>query len=125
MFWCFHCYALNDRAKGPCVVCHQAVEPPDDLSRTEGLVWALRHPDGDRAVTAAKTLGRLHAKEAVPALRNAVETGPDIYVRAESLRSLLMIEGVPPLRPWLESLMAEAPFNVKDIARSALEGRPS
>lgn len=86
------------------------------------LIWALRHPDGDRAVLAAMTLGRLRARESVPALRDAVETGNDIYLRAAALRSLILIEGVEPLRRWLDELSQIAPFNVRAIARCALGG---
>jgi hypothetical protein len=121
VFWCFHCYALNGHPSGPCSVCGESVEAPADLSRVDNLIWALRHPDGDRALVAAGILGRLRARESVPALREAVETGVDIYVRAEALRSLIVIEGVSPLRPWLEELSRVPPVNVRDIVRRALE----
>ena len=124
MFWCFHCYALNDHPSGPCGVCGKPVEAPAGLSWVDSLIWTLRHPDGDRALIAAGTLGRLRAQESAPALRVAVETGTDIYLRAEALRSLIAIEGVEPLRPWLEMLSHGSPFNLRDIARQALDGPP-
>jgi len=120
MYWCFHCYAVNDHANGPCDVCGQSVEAPARLSYTEGLIWALHHPDGDRAVVAAQTLGRLRAGQAVPALRAVSENRGDIYVRAAALRSVIEIEGSGPLRRWLEELSRSAPFNVRAIARRAL-----
>lgn len=122
MYWCFHCYALNDRPAGPCVACGESIEAPAGLSAAGALIWALGHPDGDRAVLAATTLGRLRARESVPALRQAVEHGADIFVRAAALRSLILIEGVGPLRCWLDELSTTAPFNVRAIARRALEG---
>jgi len=122
VFWCFHCYAVNDHPSGPCDVCGQPVEAPADLSWVGSLIWALRHPDGDRALLAARTLGRLRARESVPALRKAVEAGNDVYLRAAALRSLIAIEGAEPLRPWLDKLSRIAPFTVRDIARRALEG---
>jgi HEAT repeat protein len=125
VFWCFHCYAVNDHPSGPCSRCGKSVEAPADLSWVGTLIWALRHPDGDRALVAARTLGRLQARESVPALREAAEAGADIYVRAEALRSLIAIEGAESLRPWLTGLSRDAPFNVRDIARRALqEQRP-
>lgn len=124
MFWCFHCYAVNDHPRGPCVVCGEPVEPPEGLSWTDSLIWALRHPDGDRALLAARTLGRLKARESVTALRAAAEAGADIYLRAEALRSLIVIEGAGPLRPWLERLGRDAPVILRDIARQALAGLP-
>ncbi|MBO0833461.1 MAG: HEAT repeat domain-containing protein [Actinobacteria bacterium] len=121
MFWCFHCYAVNDYRTGPCRVCGGPVEGPASLSRAEGLAWALRHPDGDRAVLAAKILGQLRARESVPALREAAESGLDIYLRAEALRSVIAIEGADTLGPWLEELGRSGPMNVRAIARHALE----
>lgn len=122
MFWCFNCYAVNDHPSGPCHVCGEPVEAPEGLSLVDDLIWALRHPDGDRALPAARTLGRLRARESVPALREAVEAGNDIYLRAAALRSLIAIEGVEPLRPWLDELSRIPPFTVRDIARRAMEG---
>jgi hypothetical protein len=124
VFWCFHCYAVNDRPRGPCVMCGQPVEPPAGLSWTDGLIWTLDHPDADRALLAARTLGRLKARESVPALRATAERGPDIYLRAEALRSLIAIEGAEPLRPWLEQLCRDAPFMLRDVARQALAEHP-
>jgi HEAT repeat protein len=121
MYWCFHCYAVNDHPRGPCDLCGQPVEEPVGLSYVDRLVWALDHPDGDRAVVAAETLGKLRASESAPALRKAVETGPDPYVRAAALQSLLVIEDPPSLRPWLICLTRTAPFLVRDIARRALD----
>lgn len=123
MFWCFRCYALNDHPRGPCDACGEPVEAPAGLSRIDILIWALRHPDGDRAVLAAGTLGRLRAREGVPALHAAVEASGDIFLRAEALRSLIAIEGVEPLRSWLAKLARVPPVNVQDIARQALEGQ--
>jgi HEAT repeat protein len=71
-------------------------------------------------VLAARTLGRLRARQSVPALRAAAEAGADVYLRAETLRSLIAIEGSEALRPWLEQLSRDAPFSVRNIARKAL-----
>lgn len=121
MYWCFHCYAVNDHPAGPCDVCGRPVEAPAGLSYIDGLIWALHHPDGDRALTAAQILGRLLAREAAPALRAvATEDGADIYVREAAVRSVLAIEGAGPLRPWLEELSRCAPFNVRAVAQRAL-----
>ena len=72
---------------------------------------------------AAQTLGRLRAQEPVPALREAAEAGTDIYLRAQALRSLIAIEGRESLRLWLDALSRDAPFNVRNIAREALDGQ--
>jgi HEAT repeat protein len=121
MFWCFHCYALNDHPAGPCDTCGEPVEAPAGLSRADGLIWALRHPDGDRAVLAATILGRQRARESIPALRAAAEGGSDVFLRAAALQSLLAIEGAESLRPWLDELSRIGPVNVRAIAVQALE----
>ncbi len=123
MFWCFHCYTVNDHRTGPCRVCGEPIEGPPSLSRADTLIWALRHPDGDRAVLAARALGWLRARESIPALRAAVAGGKDIYLRAEALRSLIAIEGAEQLGPWLDELSRTGPFNVRAIAREALAGQ--
>jgi HEAT repeat protein len=120
VFWCFRCYALSDHSCGPCDACGEPVEAPAGLSYVDGLIWALHHPDGDRAVVAARTLGRLRARESAGALRAAAETGADIYVRAEAVRGLIAIQGAESLRPWLEALAHDAPLNVRNIASQAL-----
>jgi HEAT repeats len=122
VFWCFHCYAVNDHPSGPCDACGEPVEAAAGLSWIGSLIWALRHPDGDRALLAARTLGRLRARQSVPALREAVEAGNDVYLRAAALGSLIAIEGVEPLRTWLEELSRVPPFLVRDLARRALAG---
>lgn len=124
MFWCFHCYAVNSHPSGPCDVCGKPVEAPAGLSWVDSLIWTLHHPDGDRALIAAVTLGRLRARESVPALREVVEAGADVYLRAEALRSLIAIEGVERLSPRLDALRRDAPLNMRDIARKALEQPP-
>lgn len=124
MFWCFRCYAVNDHPSGPCDACGQPVEPPAGLSWVSGLTWALRHPDGDRALLAARTLGTLRAAESVPALREAVASGRDVYLRAAAVRSLIAIEGTAPLRPWLDELSRVAPVTLREIARQALAEPP-
>jgi HEAT repeats len=120
MYWCFHCYALDDQATGPCAACGQPVEAPAGLCYADGLVWALNHPDGDRALLAARALGRLRIREAVPALRAVAENGRDVYLREAALRSVIEIEGTGPLRCWLEEMSRSGPFNVRATARQAL-----
>jgi hypothetical protein len=71
-------------------------------------------------VVAAKILGRRRARASVPALREAAEAGSDIYLRAAALRSVIEIEGVESLRGWLNDLSRDGPFNVRAIARQAL-----
>ena len=102
MHWCFHCYGLNPHPSGPCVRCGRTVARPPGLSYDQQLMWTLGHPDGDRAVIAARILGSLRSRDASPALRQAVTAHRDPYLAVEALRSLIAIDGVERLRPWLE-----------------------
>lgn len=120
MYWCFHCYGVNPQPTGACEHCGLPIEGPDGLAETDLLVWALRHPDGDRAVLAARRLGQMHAHAAIPALSQAIDDGTDPYVAAVALEALIEIEGVAALRERLMSIASTGPLLLQRVARSAL-----
>jgi HEAT repeat protein len=120
VYWCFHCYAVNSAPEGSCVRCGRPVEGPPGRSYDEHLMWALRHPDGDRAVVAAQTLGIRKVRAALPALRRVVDEDRDPYLSAAALRAALEIAGPDELRDWLEQLARWDSFMVRSVARRAL-----
>jgi HEAT repeats len=120
MHWCYCCYAVNPRPAGPCVRCGQPVEAPPGLSFDDQLVWALGHPDGDRAVMAAQSLGVRQVRSAVPALRRVVEEDRDPFLAVAALRSAIVIAGRDELRDWLEQLAQSDSFMVREEAQRAL-----
>lgn len=120
MHWCHSCYAVNPRPNGPCVRCGQPVEGPHGLSFDDQLVWALGHPDGDRAVLAAQTLGARRVVDALPALQRVVDEDRDPYLAVAALRSAIAIAGREELREWLEHLTHSESFMVRDVAHQAL-----
>jgi hypothetical protein len=120
VYWCFYCYALNRQSAGPCGRCDRPVEGPGELSYDDRLVWALGHPDGDRAVLAAQTLGTRRVRAALPALRRAVEEDRDPFLAVAALRSALAIAGADELRSWLEQLAEGDSFMVCRVAQYAL-----
>jgi hypothetical protein len=120
MYWCYHCYAVNPQASGSCVRCGRPVDRPPELSYDDRLIWALRHPDGDRAVLAAQTLVQRRVRLALPALRAAVEEDRDPYLAVAALRGALAIAGPEELRSWLEQLARSDSFMVRELARRAL-----
>lgn len=124
MFWCFHCYGQNAQRAGACVHCGQEIAMPAGISYEEQLIWTLGHPDGDRALLAAGTLGRRGAKVAAPRLRELASSSADPFLAVASLRGLLEIEGAEALRPLLVSLAEHGSFMVANIAREALYGLP-
>jgi hypothetical protein len=117
MYWCFHCYATNPQPSGPCVRCGQAVDPPAGLTRRERLEWTLHHPDGDRAVIAARALGESRDPAALPALQRAVTDAPDIYLAATAVSAIVTIAGVDAAAVML----AEPRRNGSRILRLAIQ----
>jgi HEAT repeat protein len=83
-------------------------------------VWALRHPDGDRAILAARRLGALGAREAVPALWEIMRGSPDPYLAAVALHALIRIEGVARLQELLESIAKDGPLLQRQVAQEEL-----
>jgi len=84
------------------------------------LVWALGHPDGDRAVMAAQTLGVRQVRPALPALRRAVDEDRDPYLAVAALRSAIAIAGRDELRDWLEQVARSDSFMLRAEAKRAL-----
>jgi hypothetical protein len=120
MYWCFHCYAVNRDAHGPCVRCRQPVQSPPGLSYDDRLVWALGHPDGDRAVLAAQTLGARRVRPALPALCRVDDEGLDPFLAVAAPRSAIAIAGSDELWDWLEQLARHDSFMVRAVAEWAL-----
>jgi HEAT repeat protein len=120
VYWCFHCYAVNPRPSGPCVRCGREVKVPEELSWDDRLIWALDHPDSDRAMLAAGTLGRRRTVEALPALRRVVDERSDPFLAVAALRSAIAIAGPAELREWLTELASCDSFMVRDVAGRAL-----
>lgn len=120
MHWCYYCYAVNPRPSGSCVRCGRQLEGPPGLSYDERLMWALGHPDGDRAVLAAQSLGVRRVRSALPALRRAVDEDRDPYLAVAALRGAVAIAGREELRGWLEELARSESFMVREVAQQAL-----
>jgi hypothetical protein len=120
MHWCYYCYAVNQRPSGPCARCGRQLEGPPHLSFDERLIWTLGHPDGDRAVLAAQSLGVRRVRSALPALRRTVEEDRDPYLAVAALRGAVAIAGREELRAWLEDLSGSKSFMVREVAQQAL-----
>ena len=96
------------------------MEGPPGLSFDDQLVWALGHPDGDRAVLAAQTLGARRVVAALPALQRVVDEDRDPYLAVAALRSAIAIAGREGLREWLQQLTRSESFMVRDVAHQSL-----
>jgi len=121
-YYCFACYRLNYAPSGPCQHCGREVAAPAEISFDAQLIWALHHPDADRATLAARTLGARRCAEAAAALEEVVLNPPDPFLGAEALRSLVAIKGVAELAPMLRDLSRDGPLLLAVVARGALAG---
>ncbi len=119
MYWCFYCYEVNRDASGPCVRCGRPVQGPANLSFEDRLIWTLGHPDGDRAILAASTLGVRRVTTALPALRNVVG-GSDPFLAVAALLSAIAIAGAEELRGWLLELARGESFMIREVAQESL-----
>jgi hypothetical protein len=120
MQWCFHCYAVNPRSTGPSIRCGRPVQRPPNLSFDEQLIWTLGHPDGDRAMLAAQTLGANRVRAALPALKRVVDDDRDPFLSVQAMRSAIAIAGRDELRDWLERHAHSDSFMASAVARAAL-----
>lgn len=99
-FYCYACYGLVPRTEGRCPNCGELVDPPPGTEYAD-LLWALRHPVVDVAMTAVGILGARHESRAVAPLRALARDSDDPYLAAEAVRSLVAIEGLEPEREFL------------------------
>jgi hypothetical protein len=95
------------------------------MSYDDRLVWALGHPDGDRAIVAARILGTRGARSALPHLRRTVVDGGDPFLAVAALRSAIAIAEPGELDDWLQTLLRDRAFMVRRTAREALIRRAS
>ena len=73
---------------------------------------------------AARTLGIRRAREAAAPLREVALGGPDPFLSAAALRSLVAIEGIDPLRLLLTELAERGPLLLATAASEALRQAP-
>jgi hypothetical protein len=121
-WYCFHCYANNSRANGPCDSCGDEIEPPSEITYDQRLIWALDHPLADAAITAARLLGVRRPAGAAGPLRRVVAEHRDPYLAAHALRSLVAVEGIGAMRPLLRELAAQGPMLLRRVAQAELVG---
>jgi HEAT repeat protein len=123
MYWCYHCYATNPRPTGPCINCGMPVEPPAETTRRERLEWTLRHPDGDRAIVAARALGQSRDATALPALQRIMTQAPDPYLAAAAARAIVTIAGVGEGAELLSAVARDSSPIVRRAIEAALAER--
>lgn len=123
VYYCWSCYARNDRQAGPCERCGRDISPPTDISEVDRLLWGIGHPDPDVAIISTRRVARLGDQSAIPALRKCIEEGPDPYVAVEALRSLLALSSATAEEPLLRRLARAGPILLRSEALQALDDR--
>jgi hypothetical protein len=116
---CWHCSAANVSAGGRCRECGQPIEPPVGTGYVEQLLWALRHPLPGTQMIAAQILGQRREAAAAGPLRALVD-GPDPYLAAQALQSLVAVVGAAELGELLVELARSGPPPVASVAARAL-----
>jgi hypothetical protein len=100
-YYCYRCYRVVGESEGRCPHCGGWIEAPSGAEYADLLLWALRHPVADVAMTAARILGARREERAVGPLRALARQSDDPYLAAQAVRSLVAIEGLGPARDFL------------------------
>jgi hypothetical protein len=119
-FYCWRCYAANDRPRGACSRCGGEIAAPPEADYVDLLVWSLRHPLVERRMIAAQVLGQRREPRARDRLQELAEDPADPYLAAQALSALIAIDGVGPHRRLLERLAQLGAPMVKRVATKAL-----
>jgi len=120
VYYCFACYATNERERGRCRECGAEISAPKETGYDELLVWALDHPVRSIATNAAGILGARQTRAAATRLRQLATEGSDPYLAAVALRSVVAIEGLSETRDLLLRLRRTAPVLVRATAEKLL-----
>ena len=109
--------SARDRACRRCG--HDIVRECEQAGHLDKLIRALRHPEPTTPIRAAWILGRIGTSEALPALINVAEHGPDLFIREAAIEALGHL-GDPRATPVLRALRRERSILIRKAAIRAL-----
>lgn len=89
--FCLECFAECGPGDEVCPSCGADLDP-SDRSYEQKLILALAHRLPDRRLMAARILGRLRSRAAVPTLERLALEGDDPYLQAEAAHALQAID---------------------------------
>lgn len=95
-WFCPECLAEVDPKAERCPSCGASTDA-DDRTYEQKLVRALDHHLSDRRLLAARILGSIRSRAAIPRLAEAATDPTDPYVAAEAARSLALIDSRHPV----------------------------
>jgi hypothetical protein len=123
-FHCYSCYGLVEEADGSCPHCGGPIEAPPGAAYDDLLLWALRHPVPDVAITAARILGARREVRAAKPLRSLIRESDDPYLAAQAVRSLAEIEGLDGARDLLVDVVESGSVIPAAAAAALLDRAP-
>lgn len=112
-WFCPECFAEVDPSVERCPACG-ASTPVDERTYEQKLIRALDHRLPDRRRLAARILGMVGSRAALPKLVDAATDPSDPYVAAEAARSLALIE---PHHPLVRRLREHGPVLTRAAVR--------
>lgn len=112
-WFCMGCYAQIPAGAATCPSCGRAIDE-DRWSYERKVIAALDHRLADRRVIAARILGELRSRSAIPRLVELATGGDDPVLAADAAASLAVID---PDHPTVAELRRTGPV----LVRAALE----
>lgn len=116
--FCTHCWKEIDARLRQCPYCGAMVE--DTRTYDEKIVGALRHPLPSARARICWLAGENRVTAAVPALMNAAERDPDLYVQKAAIEALGALADQRAL-PVLQRVRDGANRMLATVARRSLE----
>jgi uncharacterized protein YlaI len=112
-WFCPECLAEVDPKVDRCPVCGAPTDV-DERTYEQKLIRALDHHLSDRRRLAARLLGEMRSRAAVPRLADVALDPSDLYVAAEAARSLALID---PDHPVVARLRESGPLLSRTAVR--------
>jgi len=119
-YFCRNCWNEIDKGKSVCPQCGAEQSELDEETFIAKLIRALNHPEPETPIRAAYILGKLEAKEAIPALIEVVHRNQDFYIVAAAIEALGEIGDRSIIKEIQELLTRKLPLPISVAAERTL-----
>jgi HEAT repeat protein len=119
-YFCRNCWNEIDKGKSVCLRCGAEQSELDEETFIAKLIRALNHPEPETPIRAAYILGKLEAKEAIPALIEVVHRNQDFYIVAAAIEALGEIGDRSIIKEIQELLTRKLPLPISVAAERTL-----